>query len=104
MEVDDRGVSYTDPDGQVSTLAWEELQLIGVETTSAGPFLEDVFFCLEGANTRIAIPQSAEGCKELVNRLTGMEGFDCSAFTKAMCSTHDAFFVCWKKKRPEEPA
>ena len=44
VEVDDRGVSYTDPDGQVSTLAWEELQLIGVETTSAGPFLEDVFF------------------------------------------------------------
>ena len=81
-------------------MTWAELQLVGVETTPEGPFAEDVYVYLEGAENGFYIPQGAEGVDELVRRLTVLPAFNNEAFANAMCSTSSARFVCWKRPEP----
>jgi hypothetical protein len=68
-----------------------------VETNDAGPFVEDVFFYLEGPEFGFYVPQAAEGTDELVRRLIRLPGFDSDTFGAAMCSTTNDRFTCWKR-------
>jgi hypothetical protein len=95
--VDRDGVRFTHPDGRVDAVTWSALQLAGVETTDTGPFVEDVYFYLEGPDHGFHIPQAAEGVDELVRRLTALPGFDSDTWAAAMSSTENARFVCWRK-------
>ncbi len=97
--VDEEGIRCLRPDGSTHMVAWSDLQLVGVETNEAGPFIEDVYYYLEGTEYGFYIPQCAQGEKELVDRLLALPGFDCDAFSAAMCSTAAARFVCWQKEK-----
>jgi hypothetical protein len=94
---DDIGVRCTQPDGRVDSVTWAGLQLAGVETNDAGPFVEDVYFYLEGPDYGFYIPHGAEGTDELVRHLLGLPGFDAGTFSAAMTSTANARFVCWRR-------
>jgi hypothetical protein len=95
--VNDERVSYARPDGQIDTVRWADLRLAGVETNDGGPFVEDVYFFLEGPEYGFFIPQGADGSDELTSRLAALPGFDGDSFTEAMCSAANARFVCWRK-------
>jgi hypothetical protein len=95
--VDVERVSCRRRSGRIDTVRWTELQMVGVETTDAGPFVEDVYFYLEGPEYGFHIPQSAEGTTELVGRFADLPGFDSISFASAMSSTDNARFVCWKR-------
>jgi hypothetical protein len=104
VDVDADGVTCTPPDGWVDAVRWSALLLVGVETTDTGPFIEDIYFYLEGYGYGFHIPQGVEGVDELVRRLVGLPGFDSEAFAAAMSSTANARFICWRKGNAEPGA
>ncbi|HSU68691.1 MAG TPA: hypothetical protein VLJ39_17555, partial [Tepidisphaeraceae bacterium] len=83
-------------------LRWDQLQMIAVETTSSGPYLEDLFLVLIGTADRLVIPNRAAGSDELAERLLQLPGFDREAYARAIRSTSDQSFVCWKRPRPND--
>ncbi|MCI0595271.1 MAG: hypothetical protein L0Z48_01870 [candidate division Zixibacteria bacterium] len=97
VRISDSEVSCERPDGKVERVGWSELQKVEVVTTSAGPFVPDVFFVLHGTRGGCAVPQGATGEKELLERLWALPGFDNGAFIKAMSSVSDRRFLCWQK-------
>jgi hypothetical protein len=97
LAVDDDGVAYVSPDGQLHVVRWTDLEVAAVETTVGGPFIEDVYFYLEGSKYGFFIPEGAEGTDELVRRLVALPGFDGASFSDAMRSTANARFVCWRR-------
>ena len=99
-------VSFTDdaitrirPDGIVESIRWDVLCEVGILTTDDGPLQEDVFFLLIASDGKsgCVVPQGAEGCDHLLERLQKLPGFDNEAVIKAMGSTAHAKFVCWKR-------
>jgi len=99
-------VSYTDEtvtrirsDGVEETIRWDDLHQIAILTTDEGPWREDVFFLLIASDGKsgCAVPQSSDGCERLLERLQKLPGFDNEAVIKAMSSTSNAKFVCWKR-------
>jgi hypothetical protein len=45
-----------------------------------------------------AVPQSSDGSKQLLERLQQLPGFDNEAAIKAMGSTSNGKFMCWKRR------
>jgi hypothetical protein len=99
---DDSGIHCVRADGTVDAVSWSDLRLVGVETNDAGPFIEDVYFYLEGPVFAFYIPQRAEGTDELTRRFAALPGFDNRAFAAAMCSTGNEKFVCWRASADRE--
>jgi hypothetical protein len=87
------------PDGVQETIRWDDLAEVGIITTDEGPWAEDVFWLLIGSDGKsgCAVPQGAEGSKVLLEALQKLPGFDNEAVIKAMGSTSNAKFTCWKK-------
>jgi hypothetical protein len=88
------------PDGVQETVRWADLAEVGIITTDEGPWSEDVFWLLVGCDGKsgCAVPQCAEGSKELLEVLQKLPGFDNEAVIEAMGSTSNAKFTCWKRK------
>jgi hypothetical protein len=98
IRIDDHGVRRELPDGKVEQVAWDDLREVAVLTTSDGPFAEDVFFVLAGQDgTGCVVPQGAPESTQLLERLQRLPGFDNQAIIRAMSSTEDATFVCWRR-------
>lgn len=95
----DEAVTRIRPDGVEEKIRWDDLHEVGIVTTDEGPFREDVFFLLIASDGKsgCVVPQGAEGCQHLVERLLKLPGFDNEAVIKAMGSTSNAKFVCWKR-------
>ena len=99
IEADDTGVRGTRA-GLPYALAWSRLDEVRIETSSSGPFAEDVFFVLVGNDGETAvIPQSAT-TPDLIQRLQALPRFDNAAMIAAMGSAEDAQFVCWRSGVP----
>ena len=94
---DDTGVRRVTPDGRVEEVLWNDLVEVRIVTTSEGPFAEDVFWLLIGAdgNNGVAVPGSA-ATGDLLDRLQALPGFDHEQMIVAMGSTDEAQFICWQ--------
>ena len=97
VQVDDRQVSCTNPEGQVESVEWSDLQKVEIVTTDTGPALPDVFILLHGSNTGCVIPQGATGEQALVESLFRLPGFNYQEMIDAMRSTDNQRFLCWEK-------
>jgi len=98
IHTDDHGVRRVLADGRVEQVGWDELLQVVVLTTSDGPFAEDVSFVRTGPEgTGCVVPQGAPECAHLLERLHRLPGFDNEALFRAMSSTQDASFVCWRR-------
>lgn len=100
ITITEDGVSRVRPDGVEEKIRWDDLHEVSVLTTDEVPWQEDVYFLLIGADGKAgcAVPQSSKGCDQLLKRLQELPGFDNEAVIRAMGSTSDAKFVCWKRK------
>jgi hypothetical protein len=96
VRFDDTVITRTLPDGKTETVQWNDLREVGILTTDEGPVGEDVFWMLLGASGGCAIPSGAQGMKELLTRLQQLPEFDNEAVIKAMGTTTNGKFVCWK--------
>ena len=92
-------VTHIRPDGTEESIRWDDLHEVGILTTDDGPFAEDMFFLLLGADgeSGCAIPQSSEGSQRLLQRLQQLPDFNSNAVIEAMGSTSNAKFACWKR-------
>lgn len=98
IHIDAHGVRRELPGGKVEQVTWEDLREVAVLTTSDGPFAEDVFFVLAGQDgSGCVIPHGATESTQLLERLQRLPGFDNEAFIRAMSSTQEATFVCWRR-------
>jgi hypothetical protein len=98
IDIDDHGVRRVLPDGKVERVSWYGLREVAVLTTSDGPFAEDVFFVLAGQDgTGCVVPQGAPESTQLLERLQRLPAFDNDALIRAMSSTGNATFVCWRR-------
>ena len=85
------------PDGQIESVAWDDLQAVFLETTDEGPFDMDVYWVLVGNRSGCVIPQGANGEAELLDHLQKLAGFDNQAVIEAMLTTDNQRFLCWRK-------
>jgi hypothetical protein len=46
------------------------------------------------------VPQGAQESTQLLERLQRLPGFDNAALMRAMSSTEEATFVCWRRGTP----
>jgi hypothetical protein len=61
---------------------------------------EDVYFDLLGRdNTRCVVPQCSPATDQLFERPLHLPGFDSDAFGKAMTSTENPTFLCWRQSK-----
>ncbi|WP_017452572.1 hypothetical protein [Herbaspirillum rubrisubalbicans] len=98
---DDEQVRVTYPNGEVRSLHWAELSLVGIQTTDDGPLMSDVFWGLHGADGTPAIiyPQGASGEPALLAAMQKrLAGFDNEKVIQAMGCTNDAYFKVWMSK------
>jgi hypothetical protein len=93
-------VTRVRPDGVEETIRWDDLHEVGILTTDEGPWQEDVFFLLIGPDGKsgCGVPQSSDGSKQLLERWQQLPGFDNETVIKAMGSTSNGKFVCWKRQ------
>lgn len=91
-------LSYRAPDGQESYLRWQDLEIIAIETTDLGPFIDDLFWVLRAQDgTSLAVPSQSTGTTDLVERLQQLKDFDNLAMIEALGSTDRQVFICWKR-------
>jgi len=98
VSFDDELVRCQRPGGTTEEVSWDELAAVEILSTDAGPFVCDVFFVLHGNERGCGIPQEAEGCKELLERLQKLPGFNNQAVIDAMCCASNARFPAWQKE------
>jgi hypothetical protein len=98
VAIDERGVTCRRPDGKKEEVTWDELTSVEIVTTDGGPFVEDVFWVLHGADRGCVVPQEAEGCKELLERLQKLPGFNNQAVINAMGCTSNAHLLAWQRE------
>lgn len=92
------GATRTLANGKVESVAWADLVGVGIMTTSEGPWAEDVWWLLIGADgTGVAVPNGQVG--DLVGRVARLPGADLNAVILAMGSTDDASFPVWRGER-----
>jgi hypothetical protein len=82
------------PDGFVERAPLSELETVVVETNDAGPWGVDVWWILEGDDSRCAFPLGATGENGVLARLKELDGFR----VDGMNSTSNRRFLCWKRK------
>jgi hypothetical protein len=98
VRIDDHGVRRDLPGGRAEQIAWADLAEVSVRTTGGGPLADDVFFVLAGAGGGgCVVPQGDPASTALLERLQRLPGFDNTALIRAMSSTEDATFVCWRR-------
>ena len=95
VEFDDHGVTCRHPNGQTESIRWPDLRAVIIQTTSAGPFVDDFFWWLCGDRTGCVVPSEALGCDRLLKRLQDLPGFDNAAVIRATQCAADRQFVCW---------
>lgn len=98
VEVSDSSIVVKEPEMPDKRIRWKDLVSVEIETNSLGPYVPDVLWVLRSAETRVVIPQGAEGEEELLTRLQVLPGFDNEAFIESMGSTSDATFPIWQKE------
>ncbi|MBB5914849.1 hypothetical protein BJY24_003716 [Nocardia transvalensis] len=98
VEINDRFVRRTLDNGRIEEVAWHDLTEVRIITTADGPFADDVFFVLIGAQGNgCVVPHSAADSAFLV-RLQRLPGFDNSKVIEAMGSVTDRQFLVWRRK------
>jgi len=99
IQIDDTGVRRELAGGRIESVNWADLLEVSIVTTSDGPFAEDVFFVLEGpSGCGCAVPRTAAESSVLLERLQRLPGFDNQAVIRAMTSTDENKFVCWRRQ------
>ena len=98
VEFDDEEIRRFLPDGRKESIVWRDLHHIHIMTTSAGPWVDDVFWLFLNADqsSGCAISNGAAGFAELLKKIQLLHGFDNEAVTQAMGCTDDGRFIVWE--------
>jgi hypothetical protein len=93
---DDTGVMRQLLDGSIEAVRWADLIEVRIITTADGPLAEDVFWVLVGPGQAGCVV-AGEFAGPLLPYLQKLPNFDNDAVIRAMSSTDQAEFLCWRK-------
>jgi hypothetical protein len=97
LVITDKSVRRELPGGKHEEIAWSELQEVWVLTTDDGPYGDDVYFGLVGADAKgVAVPHGLAVEYDLLAYLQKLPGFDNAMAVRAMGSTDNQRFVVWR--------
>lgn len=98
VEVDDVQLRVLEDGDVVQRLQWRDLEQVGVATTSAGPWNEDMFWILSTAvdGAPVAIP-NGDAIHGVLPRLLKLPGLDNDRLVESLGSVSDATFVVWQR-------
>lgn len=97
--IDDIAITRLHEEKILEQVRWDELSKVEIHTTDEGPFVEDVFFVLHGAQNRgCVIGQSEAYGTELLSRLQELPGFHNEQVIAAMGCSENARFLCWERE------
>ncbi len=94
---DGRTITAEGPLARKISVKVEDIREIGIETTDAGPFIEDVFWLINRETEALRIPQESPVFKELMDYFGSFVGFDWEPFAEAMSCTGCRYFLCWRR-------
>jgi hypothetical protein len=97
VTIDEEWITCRRGTARAEAVRWSDLKAVLIETTDQGPFRNDVFWVLVGANSRCVVPQEAEGSQALLAKLQTLAGFDSNVVVDAMGSAENRTFLCWRK-------
>jgi hypothetical protein len=98
LAADDVGIRV----GRSEVIRWADLREIRVETTAAGPWLEDFFLVLVAGGRRpVRIPDRLVPI--VLPSLQRLPSFDNETFLRATGSAEKASFLCWTCQRGTAP-
>lgn len=89
-------IEVRSPDGHTECVLLADLREVVVETNDTGPWGADVWWHLIGNASRTAYPQGATGESMVLEALQKLPGFDHRELIRAMGSTANATFICWR--------
>ena len=101
VTIDDWGVTRVSGDLR-EAVAWSELAWVAIKTTDDGPFAEDFFFLLGGADGKgVVIPNVLASELNLLATLQArLPGLDNEQVILASGSTGKAMFTIWSRTAP----
>ena len=97
---DDEGVTCTRSSGLRESVRWSDLRAVLIKTTADGPAVDDLFWVLVGRNSGCVVPNEAQGCDRLLERLQQLPGFDNRAVIQASSCIEEQSFLCWERQEP----
>ncbi len=101
VQFDEEAVTCTRPDGMTERVRWADLQAVLIQTTDAGPAVDDLFWVLVGrqAASGCVVPSEAVGCDRLLERLQKLPGFNNEAVILACQCSEGQTFLCWEAEK-----
>ncbi len=104
VSVDPDSIRTEFPDGVALSISWDDVDCVAIETNDSGPWGSDVWWRFEGSERCCTYPQGATGDTKLIDSLGDrFPGFDYDQLSRAMCSTTNARFVCWRRIERSNP-
>jgi hypothetical protein len=94
---DDREIYCTCKSKVGCSVKWQDLYEVGIVTTDPGPVAEDLYWVLVGQASSCIVPGTSVGCDRLLARLQKLPDFDNLQVIRAMSSTSQGRFVCWRR-------
>lgn len=100
VAVENSAIIARNPRGETTTVPFDAIAGVVVQTTSDGPWFSDVWWWLFDSDTKPLgiFPGEAEGASQAVDILTGFEGFDHRTMIEAMGCTNDRIFAVWQRE------
>ena len=97
-EFDGETIMADGPFARRISVKLQDIHEIGIETTDAGPFVEDVFWLINRDTDGLRIPQQSPVFQALMENFGALQGFDWQPFTQAMSCTDCRYFLCWRRR------
>lgn len=98
VNTDGHGICIHYPDGTILLIPWDVVQCVAIEINGSGPSGADVWWLIEGNQSRCAYRGGAtadiDALRALESRLTG---FDDECVVRAIGCTSNRRFVCWQR-------
>jgi len=97
VQIDNWGVRRLDASNEA--VAWTDLVKVEIVTTDEGPWGEDLFFLLEGADGKgVAIAGGlAQECGLIAALQERLPGLDNDAIIRSASSVENARFLVWRR-------
>ena len=98
VEINEIEIRTVDYDGLETKLQISDIRQIVIETNDTGPWGTDIWWRILGEQIILSIPGGATGESKMLEIFQKFPKFNNEEFIKAMSSTNNSEFLCWKNE------
>lgn len=97
----DESIAMRNTSDGLKTISWDEISRITIVTTDHGPFIEDVFFVIEGSGSAMIVTHEDATRLNLMDALgSHLTGINYEQAIEAMTCTDNNSFVIFERDLP----